>query len=178
MSENNEQLLFSAAPEIVFATNRFINVPVILQYDETPLIEVVNEVQAGYTTKFSIYHNDGTYLAKVVGSRLFSTPDGVKAGLQLSFPDLMTVCKMENRTLFEIRRRESAALATEAELFTPDGSFIRSRGPEFSGSILKMKDQPLSVGRLTLFECTLSGCPIGIHVRSNGTTGVGVSQSK
>jgi hypothetical protein len=61
-------------------------VPTILQYDDTPLIQVVRVAEAGYTTEIPIYHSDGTYLAKVVGSQLYSTPEGQKAGVTLRHP--------------------------------------------------------------------------------------------
>jgi hypothetical protein len=34
------ELVFQASPRIVIATNTFINVPVILKYEDTPLLEV------------------------------------------------------------------------------------------------------------------------------------------
>ena len=60
--------LFHNHPTVELATNTFVRVPVILQYDELPLIEIVQTQSAGFTTKIPIYHPDGTYLAKVVGS--------------------------------------------------------------------------------------------------------------
>lgn len=66
-----DTLIYQAHPTVELATNRFINVPIILQYEDTPLIQVVKAVSAGFTTEIPIYHSDGTYLAKVVGSRIF-----------------------------------------------------------------------------------------------------------
>ena len=120
-----ERLIFHNHPTVELATNTFVRVPVILQYDELPLIEIVQTQSAGFTTKIPIYHPDGTYLAKVVGSHLFPTPEGEQAGLRLEHPDRMTVCKLGEKVLFEIRRKDAAALRTQAELYTPDGRFVK-----------------------------------------------------
>ena len=57
MSKKNDcVLVFQKSPEIELATNRFINVPIILQYDVTPLIEVVKEINIGFEIQIPIYH--------------------------------------------------------------------------------------------------------------------------
>lgn len=71
-----EKLIFQESPAVELCTNTFINVPIILQYDTTPLIEVVREQEAGHMVKIPIFHNDGTKLAVCKGSRLFLTEDG------------------------------------------------------------------------------------------------------
>ena len=76
------KLIFSESPTVEYATNTFKNVPVILQYDETPLIEVVQEQDAGFTSQFRICNKDGVYIAKARGSRLFLTEDGKKMNLK------------------------------------------------------------------------------------------------
>ncbi len=57
-----DKLIYQTMPQVTFATNKFINVPIILQYDETPLISIVKEQNLGFTTQIPIYHADGTYL--------------------------------------------------------------------------------------------------------------------
>ncbi len=93
-------------------------------FENTPLLEVEPAPQAGYTTAYSIYHSDGTYLAKVVGSQIHATEDGKKAGLVLRHLQGVTACEMGSRILFEIRRVDAAALRTHAELYTLLGTFI------------------------------------------------------
>jgi hypothetical protein len=56
-------LIFHSTPRISFASNTFINVPTILQFDDTPLISVVRVADLGFTSEIPIYHSDGTYLA-------------------------------------------------------------------------------------------------------------------
>ena len=85
MSEAKE-LVFSSSPTVAFASNVFTGVPVILQADNTPLIEMVRGEDAGFTTQITIFHKDGAYLAKVKGTQIYLTPDGEKAGLTLRHP--------------------------------------------------------------------------------------------
>ena len=63
-----ESLIYQQFPVVHLASNTFVEVPTILQYDDVPLIQVVRAADAGFTTEIPIYHRDGTYLAKVVGS--------------------------------------------------------------------------------------------------------------
>ena len=72
------ELVFQSSPRIVVATNTFINVPTILKYEDTPLMEVIQKQDLGFTTQIPIYHSDGTYLAKVKGNRVFPTKAGEK----------------------------------------------------------------------------------------------------
>jgi hypothetical protein len=58
-----DELIYQTSPAVTLATNLFVNVPVILQFDDTPLISVVKEQALGFTTEIPIYHADGTYLA-------------------------------------------------------------------------------------------------------------------
>src|SRR5689334_12400235 len=120
-----DSLYFSDRPAMMLATNLFINVPIVLQYEQTPLIQFVREQRAGFTTEVPIYHPDGTYLAKARGSQLYLTEEGKKAGLILEHPDKVTVCKLGARVLFEMRREQAAALKTTAELHAPDGYFVK-----------------------------------------------------
>lgn len=173
----DKSLVFQESPVVELATNKFVNVPIILQFDETPLIEVLKEIQAGFTTQFSIYHSDGTYLAKVVGSRLFTTPDGDKANIVLRHPQGMTVCEMEGQTLFELHRQGAAALKTTAELYTPSGVFVRANDAGLSGKIVKTNEM-LMAGGMSMSRCTFNNCRIGILMTSKGTTAIGANTPK
>ncbi|MGB6866708.1 MAG: hypothetical protein WBE11_13555 [Candidatus Aminicenantaceae bacterium] len=169
-----DKLIFSETPVVTFASNKFIEVPTILQYENTPLIQVVKAGKAEYTTLIPIYHSDGTYLAKVVGSRLFTTPEGKKAGLSLEYPHRMTVCKLGDRVLFEIIRQEAAALKTRAELYTPDGVFVKvsdSPKPELYDAL----GSALQVSGVFLSGDTFRGSRIGVWIRKDGSVGIGVS---
>src|SRR4051812_21495586 len=101
MSPNSatNSLIFSPGAVIRYAGNRFINAPTILQVDETPLIESVPNNEISRTTRFTIFHRDGTLLATVVGTCLFCTEAGVKAGLEMKYPTRATICEIAGRTL-------------------------------------------------------------------------------
>ena len=139
-----------------------------------PLIEVIREQQAGYTTSIPIYHSDGTYLAKVVGSQLYATADGAKAGIILRYPDRGTVCEMGGRTIFEIRREEAAALKTTAELYTPDGYFVRvSDSPHFG--LLNASGSALQIRGMIMSGNTFQGVIIGVWIKSDGSLAIGAN---
>jgi hypothetical protein len=170
-----DALVFQNAPEVSVASNTFIRVPIVLQYDDTPLIEVVREQQAGYSTSIPIYHSDGTYLAKVVGSRLFATPAGEKAGVVLRHPQDATICELGGKTVFELRRTGAAALKENAELFTPDGTFVRCPTELLPTIVTGEQEKALQIRGLTMTNTTISGFRIGILIRSDGGLLIGVN---
>ncbi len=159
-----EQWIYHEKPTVRFATNTFINVPIILRVDDKPLIKIADlmekNIPAGYTTEFEIYNKDGVYIAKVKGSRVFLTPDGEKSNLKLRNPNRMTVCELDGKTLFEMIREEAAALKTQAELYTPNGSFIKGNDEGLAWG------EALSIGGLVLKENVFENSPIGIQVNS------------
>jgi hypothetical protein len=169
---NPDRLIFTQHPIVRMAGNSFENTPILLQYDDLPLIEVIKEQAIGYTTSFKIYHPDGTDLATVKGSRMFRTENGKKAGLTLENPDLMTVCKLGNQTLFEITRVEAAALKTQAELYTNDGNFVRIND---NSATALFKADAVQIGSSTIIVRGnhVVGAKIGIWVRSDGSVRLG-----
>ncbi|MGI9286334.1 MAG: hypothetical protein ACR2P1_13170 [Pseudomonadales bacterium] len=171
-----EKLIYNTAPIVTFATNRFINIPIILQYDETPLISIVEKEQLGFTTEIPIFHPDGTYLAKVNGTRVYPTKDGKKAGIEMrSLPDA-TVCKMGGKTLFEIYHERGNSFRTNAELYTPTGYFVKfvdSPTPE----IVSRDGQPLQFRGAVMSQNTLIGCQIGIWLKSDGSCALGCNRN-
>ena len=163
-----ENLIFTELPAVTIATNTFIRTPIVLQYEDTPLIQVVKHQEAGYTTEIPIYHSDGTYLAKAVGSQLYPTPQGRQAGVILEHPDRMTVCKLGSRVLFEISRTEAAALKTTAELHAPDGYFIKYADGVPQPLLFNATGNYLNIGTNVMMNCTFSDCQIGIWIHRDG----------
>ncbi len=174
MTNAPDELLFSITPQVEFGSNTFENVPVILQYDDTPLLEVVQAEAAGFTSQFRIHGSDGAYLAKVVGSRIHLAADGRKANLHLRHPPLMTVCELDGKTLFEIRRKEAAAFSTEAELFTPDGRFVKATNSVAPLGLFQTNGADLRVGGMLMTGNRFVGVRVGILVKSDGTVNIGV----
>jgi hypothetical protein len=167
-------LIYHSTPKVTFASNTFVNVPTILQFDDTPLISVVKEEHLGFTTEIPVYHSDGTYLAKVRGTRVYATPEGENAGVKIrQFPGLW-VCTVEGRTAFEIRQQSGDAFRTDAELYTPNGYFVKvsdSPRPE----LLNASGEALQIGGMTMSECLFENLRIGIWLRSDGSMAIGVS---
>jgi hypothetical protein len=168
-----ETLTFQTAPTVTFATNRFTNVPIIFQYDDTPMISVVKDETLNYTTEIPIFYSDGTYMAKVKGTRIYKTKEGEKVGLEMSYPKGMTVCKMGNKTVFEIYHESGDAFRTHAELHTPNGYFVKSLNT--FPKVLTKSGKPFVLGGLHIENSSVSNCRIGIWIKSNGSFIFGVS---
>ena len=166
------ELIYQTTPTVTLSTNTFINVPTILQFDDTPLIAIVKEENLGYTSEIPIFHSDGTYLAKVRGTRVFPTEAGKKVGIVMrSLPNL-TVCELDGRTLFEIAHQKGDAFRAQAELYTPNGYFIKSTQADLP-SLLKSDGTALNVAGIRMTNCSFSGVRIGVWLKSDGSIGVG-----
>lgn len=164
-----QDLIFNAGTPVHFASNTFINVPVVLQYDNTPLIEVVQAIDTNLTTQFRIFHPDGTYLAKVKGVRVFPTEAGKKAGVTTRHQPGLLVCEREGVTLFELRRDGAGAVSTQAEIHTFDGSFIRADQTGLSGLIRPHESGGLQIGGLVMLGNLIVDTAVGIRVGLDGS---------
>ena len=167
-------LIFQTSPRVTIATNTFINVPIILKYENTNLIEIVKEEQLGFTTQIPIYHQDGTQLAKATGNRLYLTKDGEKAGLKIEKHPGLWVCTMDSKTLFEIQQQAADAFKAIAELYTPEGYFVKCTDAP-TPAIIDTKGNELKIGGIIMSNNTFSGCKIGIWLRSDGSCSIGVN---
>lgn len=166
------ELIYQTTPTVTFSTNTFINVPTILQFDDTPLISIVKEENLGFTSEIPIFHADGTYLAKVRGTRVSPTEAGKKAGIVMrSLPNL-TACELDGRTLFEIAHQQGDAFRAQAELYAPNGYFIKSTQADLP-SLLKSDGTALNIGGMRMTNCSFSGMRIGIWLKSDGSIGIG-----
>jgi hypothetical protein len=167
-----DQLVFQSSPTVTLATNTFVNVPIILQYDETPLISIVREQELSFTTEIPIFHADGTYLAKVKGTRVYPTKAGESAGIGMRHPKGMTVCEMNGKTLFEIAHQSGNAFRTQAELYTPTGYFVKSTDAP-TPQVIDNKGHALQVGGMVMSGCSINGFRIGIWLKSDGSCSIG-----
>ena len=167
-------LTFQTSPKVTIATNTFINVPVVLKYEDTNLIEIVKEENLGFTTQIPIYHQDGTYLAKVNGNRMFLTKDGEKAGLKIEKHQGLWACTLNDRTLFEIQQQTGDAFKTTAELYTPDGFFVKSSDSPIP-NLFDTSGNGIKMGGMMMSGNTFEGCKIGIWLKKNGSCSIGVN---
>ncbi len=167
-------LIFQTSPRVTLATNTFINVPVILKYEDINLIEVIKEQGLGFTTQIPIYHQDGTYLAKVTGNRMYLTKDGEKVGLKIEKHQGLWVCTMDKQTLFEIQQQTGDSFKTTAELYTPDGYFVKCTDSP-TPSLIDTKGNALKIGGIVMSGNIISGCKIGVWLKKDGSFLMGVN---
>ena len=156
------EIIFQEHPDVTLGTCVFRNVPTILQFEDTPMLEVGKFEGAGYRTRFPVFHSDGTQIAVVKGSQIYITDEGRKASIKTRFEPNLTVCELEGKPILELRRKGATALHGWAELYAPGGVLIRASSSEVSG-LLRDGGQ-LNVGGFTLQGCTFDGCAVGIHV--------------
>jgi len=166
-----DTLIFQTTPTVTIATNTFINVPVILRFENTNLIEFIQELELGFTTQIPIYHPDGTYLAKIKGTRSYPTEEGKKAGVIIEkFADRW-VCKMGKQILFEINHHSGDYFRMVAELFTPEGYFVKCN--DSASDLIDSKGSSLNVGGLIMGGNTIAHCATGIWLRKDGSCSFG-----
>lgn len=154
-------ITFQEHPDVVIATNTFRNVETILQYEEFPLIEVGKFADAGYTTKFNVFHSDGSHMAVVKGARVFIT-EGAKAKVTARQEPDLTVCEMDGRPIIELRRKGASALKGWAELYAPHGVFIKAH--ETSLVVQRSDGLYIPSHRSSASNLLISDEKIGIHV--------------
>ena len=168
------ELTFQSSPKIIVATNTFINVPTILKYENTPLIEVIKEQEIGFTTQIPIYHPDGTYLAKVKGNRVYPTEAGKKANIEIRDTYGKFICSLEKKVMFELSHGVGDAFKADAELYAPDGCFIKcsdSPTPE----LFDVKGNAIKAGGITMMGNVVKDYSVGIWLRKDGAFTIGVS---
>ena len=168
------KLIYQTTPKVTIATNTFVNVPVILKYEDLNLIEIVKDEKLGFTTKIPIYHSDGTYLAKVNGTRMFPTEEGEKAGLKIEKYKELWVCTMNGRTLFEIQQQSGDSFKTSAELYTSDGYFVKCSDAPIPG-LIHANGDAIRVGGMMMSGNSFHGCNVGLWIRKNGSFAMGVN---
>lgn len=168
----DHKLYFSASPVVTLATNIFINVPVILKFEDTPLMEIIKEESIGFTTQIPIFHSDGTYLAKVKGNRIFPTADGKKANIKIDQRMDKTICSLDDRIVFEIVHGSGDSFKADAELYAPEGYFVKctdSPKPE----LFDIQKNALRIGGTILSGNTFQGFKVGIWIKKDGGCAIG-----
>ena len=106
--ESND-VIFQHHPVVAICGNRFY-CPTIIQWEDTPLMEVGKFEPAGYTTKFAIYNSDGAQIAVVKGCQVYPTKAGKDAAIKPRYEPNLTVCEVDGKTIFELRRTGPTAL--------------------------------------------------------------------
>lgn len=105
---------------------------------------------------------------------MYLTKEGEKAGLKIEKFQNLWVCTMDKQTLFEIQQQTGDAFKTTAELYTPEGYFVKcSDSP--SPSLIDTTGNELRIGGMIMSGNTFSGCHIGIWLKKNGSCSIGVN---
>ena len=167
-------LRFEQLPTIVVATNTFINIPIIIQYEDTPMLKLVKAADASYTTVIPIYNSDGIKLAVAIGTQLYPTQAGQRAKVTLRREANRTICFIGNTLAFELERENPAAMKMRAELFTNDGSFLKWDADDISGYVLNKSDT-IRIARCIFRGCTFGNHRIAFHVKKDGSIAMGDS---
>ena len=97
------------------------------------------------------------------GNQLYPTAAGEKAGVKMRHLPDGTVCEINGKPAFQIRRSEHAALRMNAELFTNDGAFLKWSEESLSGLLTLKGGEGLQVGGIMLKDCTLRA-DVGIQI--------------
>src|SRR5205823_4479196 len=122
-NKQSDKLIFHDSPVVEFGGNAFQNVPVILQYEDKPLIEVVRVAQAGYEIQLSIYDKSGLYITKVKSSQAYRTEEAKRAGVALEHAVDATTCKWNGHTICDLKRSGQAAWRGWGEVYNAAGVF-------------------------------------------------------
>ena len=168
-----DELIFNDSPIVKYARNTFINVPILIQYENLPLVEVVKDVQLGkLTMNVPIFHSDGTKLAVIKGSRVYATEEGKKNKIEIENLQNKTICTLDGRTIFEAERREGS-LFILGELHTDDGYFIKvdSQNINLSNNL----NQPLQFKGFIMYDNIIENFKIGVLLKKDGSITIGAN---
>jgi hypothetical protein len=162
------ELVFSKLPVVEFATNTFENVPIILRYEDTDLITLVEQTPTEYYTKIPIYHSDGTKLATAVNSRIFPEKN-IRDDIKIHKHPHVWVCTRNGKEVFEIRQQKNDLFKIYAELYASDGYFIKYSNYKHNVPMKNITDLAIRVAS----NCAISNTDIGFWVKRNGQVTVG-----
>jgi hypothetical protein len=167
-------LIFREYPKLIVAKNTFVRVPVVVQYEATPMLEITR-TERGFALRIPIYNSDGVKLTVVEGAELRPTKDGERVGVRICHPRGMTVCELNGKALFEINRTGTATLELSGELYTPDRSLIKW-SPE-SISMFNPQSHRFQLTAIAKSGRVVADRQIGLLLRSDGSWDVGLSAS-
>jgi hypothetical protein len=172
MTEEFPEITFNEHPDVIIGTNTFRNVPTILQFEGTPLIEVEKSEPAGYRIKYAVYNRDGIQIAVVKGAQMYRTAEGAAANIKLRHEPNLTACELDDKTILELHRHGASALKGWAELYAPEGVLVKANDAGASAMLRNGDFLPLPGGGY-LRNSVFDGCKIGIlATRQSLTVGV------
>ncbi len=159
--------------KVCFCTNWFVNIPIIVQFDETPLLQFVPSVEATPESVCQIFSENGDDLGRLKGKRLFLTEDGEKAGVTIRHLDGVDVLEKGKQTLCELRKPNPYELHPTIELYSPTGTLLTGAPDQVAQAIMPDGQTPLLKGSFVLVANTFVGGRVGLHIRSDGRFSIG-----
>ena len=114
----------------------------------------------------------GLYIAKAVGTRIYSTEDGKNVGVKIDKYPGLWVCKMGPQTLFEIHQQSGDSFKTMAELYTPDGSFIKC-SDQAALDLMNNKGEQVKLSGFVMSGSTFINIEVAIWLKKNGGFTIG-----
>ena len=172
---DTDKLLFINWPKVTMGSNTFIEVPIILKYDNLNMIEIIKEAGFGYTTQIPIFDAEGTYLATAKGSSLITTEEPAIGDLTLDHTGDITTCTLDGKMLFEITRSDGDEFLIKADLFTPEGYSIKYISDE-TPELFDKQGSEVRLGGILKDESVIEGCDVGFWLTQNGTCRFGVNE--
>lgn len=163
-----DKLFYQNSPNVIIATNQFIDVPIIIQYENLPIFEIIKEEKLGFTSRIPIFHPDGTKLAKIIETRVYPTKDGIKSRIKIIKEAMLWSCSLDGKTLFEIRQDKNS-FRFSAELYTNDGYFLKCN----DSLPMEIKKGSLTIGGITFSNNKIIGSRIGIRCMKDGSIAFG-----
>lgn len=110
----------------------------------------------------------------MTGNRLYLTEQGKKNGLKIDKYQWLWVCSLDKQTLFEIQQGAGDAFKATAELYTPDGYFVKCTDAA-TPNLIDTKGSALKLGGMIMSGSTISGSTVGIWLRRDGSCAIGVN---
>lgn len=120
------QLVYKPIPIVTSLKRMPMNFPAIIPFDDMPWISIVQEDNHGFGSDIQVLNSAGTCLAKIRGTRIFSTEDGKRAGIKLRPLINSTICELNGNELFEIACQSCGSFNIRTGLFAKKGYFIKS----------------------------------------------------
>ncbi|MDG2071240.1 MAG: hypothetical protein P8J55_05810 [Pseudomonadales bacterium] len=163
-------LTFKKPPQVQLGSNIYVKCPVVLQFNDTPLIELSGYKTQQIRLKTHLYDQRGNYLGHLLGGDLVKTKQGEQRDLELKNTEDKISCSLDGQVLVEIIQDKKPWLRITAELYTPCGHYLQYldstptlRSPE--GKTFVFNDQFMN-GNM------FGSCGIGVWVQSDGSLGI------
>lgn len=95
-----------------------------------------------------------------------------KAGVKIEKLSNVWECKLDGRTIFEIHQEKGDSFKTLAELYAPEGYFVKCSDSNIPG-LIDMNGEGLKVGGMMFSGNIFENLKTGIWLRKDGSGSIG-----